>query len=189
MRNHLRAFSRRFQPCAARPLSSFSLICASRVPGSGDWKTVPPRRGGHARPAVRDLRLLATIGAKDPQARGRDGRRRDETISSSICADRGDVLIIHCPQRHDEVPRTPPAASSRWRPKVETTIPLRAGASFDPAKEGALPVIFRHGARRPARQGCPRLGPPDRRDPDQGRRTPSRFREAFYLMKQRGITT
>jgi nicotinamidase-related amidase len=101
------------------------------------------------------------------------------------------VLIIHCPSDTMKYYADHPGRKlAQSAPKVETKIPLLRWCKLDPAKEGALPIDD-------SDNGCPQ-GPPPKdylvwsheidtlQIKDGDAITDSA--EAFYLMKQRGIT-
>jgi nicotinamidase-related amidase len=105
------------------------------------------------------------------------------------------VLIIHCPSdTMDHYESTPGRKLAQAAPRVETAIPLQRWANLDPSREGALPLDDADG-------GCP-----DEPPCVQATRAPWPWQnqidiiqihdgdaitdsaEAFYLMRQRGIT-
>lgn len=101
------------------------------------------------------------------------------------------VLIIHCPSDTMEFYKDHPGRKlAQAAPKVETKIPIERWCYLDPAKEAALPIDDKDG-------GCDTADPPksfrawtkqhdaiEIKDGD----AITDSAEAFYLMKQRGIT-
>jgi nicotinamidase-related amidase len=105
-------------------------------------------------------------------------------------ARRRGVLIIHCPSGcMDKYDGTPQRELARQAPKVETKIPLEPWCYLDKTREGELPVD----EKQPCDDETPRerirfytrqhealkIEPPD---------AITDSAEAFYLMRQRGIT-
>jgi len=105
------------------------------------------------------------------------------------------VLIIHCPSDTMKYYEgTPGRKLAQETPHVETTIPLKGWANLDPAKEGPLPIDDADG-------GCPDDPPctPATKAPWPWQHQIDTLQiqegdaitdsaEAFYLMRQRGIT-
>ena len=107
--------------------------------------------------------------------------------------DRG-VFIIHCPSSTMDFYRDYPGRKlAQAAPKVETAVPLKKWCSLDPARgEPPLPIDDSDG-------GCPEGKPDHKGPPYPWTRENSAIdikdgdaitdnAEAFYLMKQRGIT-
>jgi alpha-L-fucosidase len=105
------------------------------------------------------------------------------------------ALIIHCPSdTMSYYEGTPGRKLAQAAPRVETTVPLKGWANLDASKEGPLPIVDSDG-------GCPdepacaqATGPPwpwrhqhDALQIKEGDAITDST-EAFYLMRQRGIT-
>lgn len=101
------------------------------------------------------------------------------------------VLIIHCPSGcMDYYKDTPQRKLAQQAPKVETDVPLQGWCHLDPDREGKLPIDDSDG-------GC---DTPDHPEPHRVYTRQHKAieiekgdaitdsAEAFYLMKQRGIT-
>lgn len=114
--------------------------------------------------------------------------RMNEVVSE---ARRRGVLIIHCPSGcMDQYADTPMRRRAMAAPKVETSIPLQRWCSLDADREGSLPIDDSDG-------GCDCWPPcktshPWTRQIDVIEIDPADAitdsAEAFYLMKERGIT-
>ena len=101
------------------------------------------------------------------------------------------VLIIHCPSDTMEFYKDHPGRKlAQAAPVVETKVPLQRWCHLDPKIEGELPIDDRDG-------GCDTVNPPksyrawtkehDALEIKEGDAITDSA-EAFYLMKQRGIT-
>jgi nicotinamidase-related amidase len=101
------------------------------------------------------------------------------------------VLIIHCPSDTMRFyDGTPGRKLAQAAPHVETTPPLRASCPLDPARESPLPIDDSDGgcAGDPAsQQGTPWRHEIDTLQIKEGDAITDSV-EAFYLMRQRGIT-
>jgi alpha-L-fucosidase len=105
------------------------------------------------------------------------------------------VLIIHCPSDTMKYYEgTPGRELAQAAPHVETAIPLKGWANLDPAKEGPLPIDDSDGGCSDDPPSRPATKPPwpwqheidtlQIRDGD----AITESAEAFYLMRQGGIT-
>ena len=101
------------------------------------------------------------------------------------------VLIIHCPSGTMDTYRdTPQRALAQNAPKVKTEIPLRSWCSLDGKREGALPIDDSDGGcdcEPKCKQGKAWSKQIDSIEIKEGDAVTDSA-EAFYLMKQRGIT-
>ena len=101
------------------------------------------------------------------------------------------ALIIHCPSdTMNYYKNFPGRRLAEAVPKVPTAVPLQSWCGIKKRSRAAASDrrLRRRLPRRPALQAGPRLVPRDRHDPIHPGDAITDSVEAFYLMKQRGIT-
>jgi nicotinamidase-related amidase len=126
-----------------------------------------------------------------PDATERVGEMAPRMNEVLKAARRKGMLIIHCPSDtmdfYKDHPGRKPAQAA---PKVQTTIPLQNWCALDGVKEPALPIDDSDGGCDGC-PACPGYGAWKRQHPDleimEGDAITDSA-EAFYLMRQRGIT-
>jgi nicotinamidase-related amidase len=160
------------------------------APSSGQWKAVTePAQWEPRKTAVVICDMWDDHWCKSAARRVAEMAPRMNDLISAL-RDRG-VLIIHCPSDTMKYYEgTPGRKLAQSAPKVETAVPIQRWCKLDPAKEAPLPVDD-------SDNGCPDGPPPKNvvvwshqidtlQIKDGDAITDSA--EAFYLMKQRGIT-
>jgi type 1 glutamine amidotransferase/nicotinamidase-related amidase len=160
------------------------------APGSGRWHTVAqPGRWEAAQTAVVICDMWNDHYCRNAAQRvGEMAPRMNEVIKA---ARKQGALIIHCPSGcMDQYKDTPQRRLAQQAPKVGTKIPLEGWCYLDPTAEGPMPVK--------TDQPCDDLGELRERKRFYDRQIATLeiaegdaitdSAEAYYLMKQRGIT-